>query len=237
MKAIVSGAFQERNVQIRTQLEHLAEPAFRQFTEKLLPGTENILGVRLPLLRKMAKELAKGDWKMYLCSASDSSYEEIMLQGMTLGYARGDLQEKREFLERFIPKIDNWSVCDSICSTIKLARNQPEEMWEFLQPYLNSSEEFHIRFALVQLLDYYVNAAYLSMVLEAAQKVKQDDYYVNMAQAWLLSICYREFPKETLLVLERNALNDFTHNKAIQKITESLKVPGEEKERVKRLRR
>ena len=75
------------------------------------------------------------------------------------------------------------------------------------------------------------------MVLEAAQKVKQDDYYVNMAQAWLLSICYREFPKETLPVLEKNSLKDFTHNKAIQKITESLKVPGEEKERVKRLRR
>lgn len=110
-------------------------------------------------------------------------------------------------------------------------------MWEFLGPYLNSSEEFHIRFALVQLLDYYVNETYLGRVLEIVQQVKQEYYYVNMAQAWLLSICYREFPKETLPVLERNALNDFTHNKAIQKITESLKVPKEGKERVRRLRR
>lgn len=135
MKAIVSGALEERNAQIRTQLEQLAEPEFRQFTEKMLPGTGNILGVRLPLLWKTAKELAKGDWKTYLCSASDSSYEEIMLQGMTLGYARGELQEKREFLERFIPKIDSG------------------------------------RFVTV----------YLPKVLEAAQQVKQDDYYVNMA--------------------------------------------------------
>lgn len=232
-----SGNPEEWNAQIRTQLEQIAEPKFRQFTAKLLPGTENILGVRLPLLRKMAKELAKGDWKTYLSNAADGSYEEVMLQGMTLGYAKGDLQGKKEFLERFIPKIDNWSVCDSVCSTIKLAQSQPEEMWEFLQPYLNSSEEFHIRFALVQLLDYYVNEAYLARVLKAAQQVKQEDYYVNMAQAWLISICYREFPRETLPVLEKNPLKDFTHNKAIQKITESLKVPKEGKERVKRLRR
>lgn len=227
----------ECNIRIRRQLEQLSEEKFRQFTAKLLPGTEHILGVRLPVLRKMAKELAKGDWRTYLSNASDGSYEEIMLQGMTLGYAKGNLQEKKECLERFIPKIDNWSVCDSVCSTIKTAQSQPEEMWEFLGPYLNSSEEFHIRFALVQLLDYYVNETYLGRVLEIVQQVKQEYYYVNMAQAWLLSICYREFPKETLPVLERNALNDFTHNKAIQKITESLKVPKEGKERVKRLRR
>lgn len=227
----------ECNIRIRRQLEQLSEKTFQQFTAKLLPGTEHILGVRLPVLRKMAKELAKGDWRTYLSNASDSSYEEIMLQGMTLGYAKGELQEKKEYLERFIPKIDNWSVCDSVCSTIKTAQSQPEEMWEFLEPYLNSSEEFQIRFALVQLLDYYVNETYLARVLEAAQQVKQEYYYVEMAQAWLISICYREFPKETLPVLESNALNDFIHKKAIQKITESLKVPKAEKERARRLRR
>ena len=117
------------------------------------------------------------------------------------------------------------------------AQRQPQEMWEFLQPYLNSAQEFHIRFGLVQLLDYYVNETYLFQVLEAVQQVKQEDYYVNMAQAWLISICYREFPKETFPVLRENSLNDFTHNKAIQKITESLKTSKEEKERVRRLKR
>ncbi|EOS25647.1 hypothetical protein C806_01774 [Lachnospiraceae bacterium 3-1] len=225
------------NREIRKQLEQQKEPEFQQFIAKLLPGVEPILGVRLPMLRKLAKQLAKGDWKKYLCYAVDDSYEEIMLQGMVLGYAKGDLQEKKEYLERFIPKIDNWSVCDSACSTIKLAQRQPQEMWEFLQPYLKSTQEFHIRFGLVQLLDYYVNETYLFQVLEAVQQVKQEDYYVNMAQAWLISICYREFPKETFPVLRENSLNDFTHNKAIQKITESLKVPKEEKEQVRKLKR
>ena len=215
----------------------LAEPEFQQFTSKLLPGVEHILGVRLPLLRSLARQLAKEEWKTYLCHAVDDSYEEVMLQGMVLGYARGDLQEKRKFLETFIPKINNWSVCDSVCSTIKLARSQPEEFWEFLQQYLNSREEFQIRFGLVQLLDYYVNETYLERVLEAVQQVQQEAYYVNMAQAWAISICYREFPEATLPVLKKNTLNDFTHNKAIQKITESLKVSGEKKELVKTLRR
>lgn len=237
MTVIFSGMPKECNIQIRTQLEQLAETEFQQFTSKLLPGVEPILGVRIPLLRKLAKELAKGDWKTYLCHASDDSYEEIMLQGMVLGYAKGNLQEKKEYLERFIPKIDNWSVCDSTCSTIKLAKSQPEEFWEFLQKYLNSLEEFQIRFGLVQLLDYYVNEAYLFRVLESVQQVRQEAYYVNMAQAWAISICYREFPEETLPVLKKNSLNDFTHNKAIQKITESLKVSRENKEMVRILRR
>lgn len=237
MTAIFSGMPEACNAQIRTQLEQLKEPKFQQFTSKLLPGVGPILGVRLPMLRKLAKELAKGDWESYLCHAADDSYEEIMLQGMVLGYAKGDLQEKKEYLERFIPKIDNWSVCDSVCSTIKLAKSQPEEMWEFLQQYRNSTEEFQIRFALVQFLDYYINETYLTRVLEAVQQVKQEAYYVNMAQAWAISICYREFPKETLPVLKENSLSEFTHNKAIQKIAESLKVPKEEKEMVRRLRR
>ena len=76
---------------IKEQLSLLAEPKFQQFTAKLLPGVTDILGVRLPLLRQMAKQLAKGDWKAYLSHALDSSYEEIMLQGMALGYAKGGL--------------------------------------------------------------------------------------------------------------------------------------------------
>ena len=225
------------NAWIKEQLELQREPKFQKFTSSLLPGVEHILGVRIPSLRKIAKQLAQGDWKQYLTSASDDSYEEIMLQGMTLGYAKGDLQEKEPFLRAFLPKINNWSVCDSTCSTIKLAKEQPAEFWNFLGEYLHSPREFEVRFVLVQMLDYYVTKDYLPRVLEAVSQVTLQVYYVQMAQAWAVSICYREFPKETLPVLESNALNDFTHKKAIQKITESLKVSEAEKERARRLRR
>ena len=79
------------NAWIKTQLETHKEPSFHQFMAKLLPGIDNILGIRLPTLRKIAKQLAKGKWQDYLLLALDDSYEEIMLQGLVLGYAQGNL--------------------------------------------------------------------------------------------------------------------------------------------------
>lgn len=225
------------NSWIKEQLNQKKEVTYQKFISKLLPGIENILGVRLPELRKLASQLAKEEWKTYLHNALQDSYEEIMLQGMVLGYAKGDLKEKKEYLKNFIPKIDNWSVCDSVCSTVKLAKEQPEEMWEFLQPYLYSSQEFEVRFALVQLLNYYVNKNYLYLVLKAVEQIQCNYYYVNMAQAWAISICYREFPEETIPFLKENSLKNFTHNKAIQKITESMKVSKKEKEYIRTLKR
>ena len=225
------------NTWIREQLEQLKEPEYQVFTARLLPGIEPILGVRLPELRKIAKKLAKDNWQEYLVQASDDSMEEIMLQGMTLGYAKGGLEEKESFLRKFIPKIDNWSVCDSCCATIKLAKEQPKEMWEFLQEYLHSEKEFEIRFGLVQLLNYYVKQEYLAYVLKEIDSISHKAYYVQMAQAWAISICYREFPKETEPFLKQNHLDDFTYNKALQKITESLKVSKAEKEYIRSLKR
>lgn len=225
------------NTWIKEQLSLQREPDFQKFTARLLPGVEHILGVRLPVLRKMAKQLARGDWRTYLQTACDDSYEEIMLQGMVLGYAKGNLLEKEPFLRSFLPKIDNWSVCDSACSTLKLAKTQPEEFWHFLSEYLHSPREYEVRFVLVQMLDYYVNEDYLARVLEAIDHVDLKFYYVQMAQAWAISICYREFPEQTLPFLKENHLDDFTHNKALQKITESLKVPKEEKAYIRTLKR
>lgn len=225
------------NTWIKEQLEMQKEPEFQKFTASLLPGVEHILGVRLPALRKIARKIAKGDWQEYLKNACDDSYEEIILQGMVLGYAKGNLQEKEPFLRSFLPKIDNWSVCDSTCSSIKLAKEHPEEFWDFLLEYLHSPREYEVRFVLVQMLNYYVNQDYLPRVLEAINCVNLKLYYVQMAQAWAVSICYREFPEMTLPFLKENHLDDFTHNKALQKITESLKVSTEQKDYIRTLRR
>lgn len=225
------------NTWIKQQLEMQKESEFQKFTAGLLPGVEHILGVRLPALRKMAKQLARGDWQTYLKTACDDSYEEIMLQGMVLGYAKGNLLEKEPFLRAFLPKIDNWSVCDSTCCSIKLAKEQPEEFWNFLLEYLHSPREYEVRFVLVQMLNYYVNQDYLFQVLKAVDHVDLKRYYVQMAQAWALSICYRDFPKLTLPYLKANRLDDFTHNKALQKITESLKISKEDKAYIRTLKR
>lgn len=140
---------------IRTRLIALADEEYRQFHSKLVPGADNILGVRLPRLRELAKQLAKGDWRGYLATAPADYYEEVMLQGLVIGYAKADIDELLHYVTAFVPKITNWGICDSFCSSLKLTKKHKAQVWDFLQPYLQSRQEFELRFGIVMLLDFY----------------------------------------------------------------------------------
>lgn len=222
---------------IHEQLLALSEPEFQKFSSSLLPGTNNILGVRLPALRKLAKKIAKGDWRAYLTSAEDQSFEEIMLQGMVIGYVRADLPELLERIAAFVPKIDNWSVCDSFCSGLKIARKEPEAIWDFLQPYLHTEREFEARFGVVMLLFYFIEDLYIRRVLALLDQIPSKEYYARMAVAWAISICFVRFPALTMEYLKtENSLDDFTYHKALQKITESNCVNRETKAVIRRMK-
>ena len=208
-------------IDIKAELVRLAEPEYAVFSRRLLPGTENVLGVRLPLLRRLARRLAKGDWAAYLDTAGDGSFEEVMLQGMVIGAICAPPQEVLARTAAFVPKIDNWSVCDSFCSGLKLARTHPEPVWEFLQPYFEDPRPFTVRFAVVMLLFYYLDDAHIDRVLSLLDGVRQPDYYARMAVAWAVSIAYVRFPEKTLAYLKTCSLDDFTYNKALQKAVES----------------
>ena len=226
----------EKIKNLRLELEALAEPEFQAFSSRLMPGVEGILGVRLPILRRIAKGIAKGDWKQYLEEAADDSYEEILLQGMVLGYAKGTLADKEPYLRLFIPKINNWSACDSFCAGLKLAKEEPEAMWEFLQPYLHSREEYEIRFGVVMLLDYYIRPEYLEQSFQILEEIAHPAYYVRMAVAWALSMYYVAFPKETEAFFQRMSLDAWTYDKALQKIIESRQIGEETRKELRRHR-
>ncbi len=234
---------------IKERLLELSEPQYAEFSAKLLPGTENIIGVRLPLLRKEAKKLVKENtWKEYLeefnrqyvNSKDNVLFEEIMLAGMLIGLLKVKqtkketeivtLEEIFALITDFIPKINCWSVCDSFCAGLKIAKEYPEEVWEFLTSYLKSKEEYDIRFGIVMLLNYYLDEEHIDIVIALMDEIHHEAYYVKMAVAWNLSMCYVKFPEKTLEYLKgNNRLDDFTYNKTIQKIIESLKVSKEEK--------
>ena len=224
---------------IRETLEGMAEPAFQRFASSLIPNIprESVLGVRLPKLRKMAAKIARGDWRAYLAQAQDDSYEEIMLQGMVIGKIQAPLPEILECVRAFLPKIDNWSTCDSFCAGFKAAKVYPEEIWDFIQPYFRSQEEYQIRFAVVMLLDYYVGTSYRDRAFQILNEIRHDSYYVKMAVAWAVSIFYIHFPGDTLSFLGDRLLDDDTYNKALQKIIESRAVDAEAKERIRRMKR
>ena len=229
---------------IRMRLEQLSEEDYKKFNENLLPGTKHVLGVRMPKLRALAKEIAKGDFRAYLneayekISADKGSYhEEIMLEGLVIAYAKMELKERFFYLDRFVPKIHNWAVCDSCCMGYKFMEKEQEVWFSYLRKYRNSSREFEVRFFIVSLLAHYINEAYIEQVLEILNHTSHEGYYVKMAVAWTLSVCYVKYPEKTRRLLKENTMDEFTHNKTIQKIRESYRVSREEKEELKSWKR
>ena len=222
---------------MREQLMELAEEKYRSFATALIPGKDNILGVRVPILRKLAQKIAKEDWRTYLKTAECTYFEEILIQGMVIGNAKADIEELLILVANYVPKIDNWSVCDSFCSGLKFTKGNKERVWEFLQPYLKSDNEYEIRFGVVMLLVYYITPDYAPKAFEHFDRIKHSGYYVMMAVAWAISIYYINLPEKTMEYLKDNLLNDVTYNKALQKITESLKIDQETKELIRSMKR
>lgn len=227
--------------EIRARLLALAEPKFRDFSSALIPGGEPLLGVRLPALRQLAGEIGREDWRGYLKACAPTAeppyFEEVMLRGMVIGAAPMELEERLEQVRGFLPMIHNWSVCDSFCAGLKTARKAPGAFYGLLLPCLESSECYQVRFGLVMLLDWYLNDCYIDRALGHFFSFCHPDYYAQMAAAWGISIAYVKYPHKTLPFLRENGLDDFTQNKAIQKIRESRRVPAADKEMLLALKR
>ena len=221
---------------IKSELLEKADPKYREFHSGLVPGTENIMGVRIPELRKIARSAAKEDWRNYLEKCCPDTYEEVMIRGMIIGYAKMDDEERMQYLNRFVPEIDNWAVCDSCMSTYKFMQKKPEIWYSYLRQKVEEGTEFSIRFGVVGLMDYFINEEYIDRLLKIFDKIQHEGYYVKMAVAWAISMCYVKFPEKTRAFLEHNHLDTFTQNKAIQKIRESYRVSQEEKEELKKLK-
>lgn len=224
--------------EVQKDLLNLADEKYNEFQSGLCPGIDNIIGVRLPVLRNYAKELSKKiDIKEYLEIEVMDYYEEIMLQGMLIGLLKENFNTIKKYIVEFVPKINNWAVCDSFCAGLKITKKNKEEMWQFIQPYLKSDKEFEIRFGVVMLLDYYIVEDKIEQVLSILNEIHHEGYYVKMAVAWAISKCYIKFPTETMKLIKENNLDDYTHNKAIQKVKESYCVTKAEKEQLEKLKR
>ncbi|OTP81330.1 DNA alkylation repair protein [Gilliamella apicola] len=222
---------------IRKELEIIAEENYRIFAAKLIPNIDNLLGVRLPKLRKIAKKIVQLDYEYYLAMDNHLYFEEVMLQGMIIGEIKLPWTERSRYVKQFISKIDNWSVCDSFCCGLKFEVSEKELVWQFLQPYFASDKPYDIRFAVVMLLFYFVDDEYAQKAFTLFDQIKNEDYYVKMAVAWAISIYFRELPTLTMLYLQKNQLDDWIYNKALQKITESLKVDSSTKIIIRSMKR
>jgi 3-methyladenine DNA glycosylase AlkD len=231
----------EMKQNIRQRLMELQDLNYRDFNTKLLPTVdkETIIGVRIPSIRNIAKEIAKEDLHTYLKLnlSQDLFYEEKMLRGMVIGYAKMEFEERLKYIKQFIPSIDNWSVCDSFCSGLKSTKNHQKEVWEFLLPYASSRDEYEARFAAVMLLNYFVDEHYIQQTLKVLDSIQNGKFYTQMAVAWAISICYIKYPNSTETYLQTSTQDRFTYNKALQKIIESNRIKADIKEKIKKMKR
>lgn len=223
--------------QYQRKLIELSEPQYQKFASSLLPDTNNVLGVRLPAIRKLAKDLAASDWKAYFSQNENVYFEETMLHGLTIGYIKEDFQTVLSEVQNFVPFISNWSLCDSFCGGLKITNMHKDHMWDFLMDYVNSDKPYYIRFAVVMMLNYYIDDDHIEEIIKLFDGINHENYYVKMGVAWALSMCYIKQPKKTIAYLEHNNLDDFTYNKTLQKICESLKPSLDEKLLIKSMRR
>lgn len=135
-------------------------------------------------------------------------------------------------MTEFVPLIDNWAICDLFCSSLKRVSRHQAEVFPCIQSYLTAEEEFSVRFALVLLLNYYIEPDTLEAVFHAVCKVRHEGYYVKMAVAWLLSICLVKQYERTIVFLRTTSLDSWTRHKAIQKARESRRLSAEQKNRL-----
>ena len=232
--------------EIRQELINMSDKELAKLTAKLCPdtNTEEILGIKIPELRKKAKEIvAKNKSKQYIEESNKKKgkkyIEEIILQGLVIAYSRIELKEKLEYMKSYIPKIDNWIINDTVCSTLKVKKEQEQKMlWDFILPYLDSKNQFKVRFAVVIMLGNFIVEDYVDKVILKLDKVENKDYYAEMAISWTLAEIGIKFNDKAMAYLRgNNNLDIFTFNKTLQKMRESYRISKEQKEELKKMKR
>ena len=209
----------------------IKDSKYEEFNHKIIITKYPMLGIKIPKLRSISKEIFKGDYKSFLNIITDNYYELVLIKGLIISYLK-DLNELNIYFNSYLDLIDNWALCDTFCNSLKIVNNNKEYFLNIINNLVNSKKEYYIRVGLVLLLNYYVEEQYLDYIFNIITKTNSNFYYVNMARSWLLCECFTKYSNITLKYLETNTLDKFTINKTISKIKDSYKVSKELKEYV-----
>lgn len=226
---------------IINELILLKEESYSQFNKKLCPDTKlEILGIRVPILRKFAKRIIKSneyDWEKFIKNKKVDFFEEVQLQGFIIGYSKFDFKYKIKLMEDFIPRMDSWSLIDTFVPTLRIDKKYLSEYWEFILKYIKSNEEFEVRFAIVSMLNYFITDEYVDDVINNLNEISHTGYYVKMAIAWTLAEIGIRYNDKLMKFLNRkNNLDLFTYNKTLQKMIESYRIENEYKDVLRKMK-
>ncbi|MHD0322067.1 DNA alkylation repair protein [Fusobacterium varium] len=219
------------------ELKKMQDEKYREFHNKIIGAEVEVIGLRSPIVKDIAKKIAKGDWEGFLAQKKGKYYEETTLRGQVIGFAKADKETIKQYIERYIDEIDNWGICDTFIGNLKIIKKEKEYFYPMVKRMAESEEQWKIRFGLITLMSCYIEKEYINEIFRICSRVKNKEYYVQMGQAWLISTLFIKFRDETLEYLKDNSLYKWTQNKAIQKIRESFRVSEEDKELVKSLKK
>ena len=212
------------------------ESGYCDFSKKLIPDTDNILGVRAPILKQIAKNYANSDTGLdFLKDLPHKYHDENMAHAYMLGYLKCGYDEKKALLLEFLPYVENWAVCDSLCMGLKGFFKDKEKSLDLVLSLTRSDKPYFIRVGLVCLLSYYVEKAYLPILTKACESIKSEHYYVKMALSWLISVMLVKEYDSSLPLLD-GRLDLWVHNKSIQKACESYRIDSDKKKYLKTLK-
>lgn len=221
---------------ITERLFGLRDEEYRAFQSKLMPtvSPEAIIGVRTPVLRKLAREIAgTPQAEGFLRSLPHAYYEENNLHAFLLERMR-DYDAALAETERFLPYIDNWATCD--CFSPKVFAKHKEELLTPIRRWLDSERLYTVRYGMGMLMRYYLDEEFRPEYLAQVANVRSDEYYLNMMRAWYFATALAKQPEATLPWLAERRLDTWTHNKAIQKAIESYRVSPEMKQLLRTLK-
>lgn len=218
------------------RLSELSDPTYRDFHAGLIPNIspETILGVRVPALRKLARELrGSAEAQEFMAALPHEYYDENCLHGLLINDIK-DFGATVSALDAFLPYVDNWAVCDLISP--RSFKSRPPELAAHVRRWLESSHSYTVRFGIGVLMSFYLDEDFEPAQLEAVAERCCEEYYVNMMVAWYFATALAKQPEAALPYIENRRLSRWTHNKAIQKSIESRRIPDETKAYLKTLR-
>lgn len=214
-----------------------AEKEYADFQAKLTPTVERdrFMGIRVPRLREIAKEYYKNpEHEAFLKNLPHEYYDEYMLHGMLISHIK-DYDACILELDKFLPYVDNWAVCDTMSP--KVFKKNKDKLLEKIKIWAASEHTYVCRFGISMLMKYYLDADFKAEYLNIPASVISEEYYVNMMIAWFMATALAKQWKDTVKILEANSLSQWVHNKTIQKARESYRITEEQKEYLKTLRR
>lgn len=221
---------------IYKELEAIKEEEYAAFQARLIPSIDpsTIMGIRVPKLRALAKSYIKDqECQDFLVSLPHAYYDENMLHGILVSEIK-DFDTCIDKLEAFLPYVDNWAVCDIMSP--KVFKKHKEELLDKIKIWISSDQTYTCRFGLEMLMTHFLDDDFKPDYLDLVAGLRSQEYYVNMMIAWFFATALTKQWEASLPYIEARSLDDWTHNKAIQKARESLRISKERKDYLKGLK-